>query len=332
MKSILLRLAIATMPVLLLAGCREEARLHASFPDKFEGKDAALMDYMDSTLLTQGTIKDGMVEFAEIGGDSIKTPRFTAIMVDGRIRGFYIVEPGKAVRDSLGMIHGTPLNDRLALILEKLDSVDNLDDMAKYVDFVEEKYNENKDNVIGDYLGVELLKFVDANKIDSILSTTPASFRESRRASYYINLAKQRAGTAVGMKYADLDGETADGRPLKLSSIVIPGKYTLLDFWASWCPYCIKELPDLDGLYADFKDKGFQIVGVAVRDNTADTRTMVKEKNIPWPVLYNTQRAAYDLYGFAGIPHHILLAPDGTILSRGENVTQIRKHLESYLP
>lgn len=332
MKSLIITLAITALPALMLIGCREKAQLNASFPDKFEGKEAELMDYMDSTLLSKGTVNNGLVEFTGIDDESVKEPRFTAIMVDGRIRGFYIVEAGTATRDSLGLVHGTPLNDQLAVILEQLDSVDNLDDMGKYVEFVEKKYNENKYNVIGNYLGVELLKFVDANKVDSILNTTPDSFKKSRRALYYINLAKQRAGTSVGMKYTDIDGETAEGEPRKLSNLVVPGKYTLIDFWASWCPYCIKELPDLENLYADYKGKGFEIVGVAVRDNSTDTRTIVKEKNIQWPVLYNTQKVAYDLYGFAGIPHHILLAPDGTIISRGENVARIREHLGSLLP
>ena len=55
---------------------------------------------------------------------------------------------------------------------------------------------------------------------------------------------------------------------------------------------------------------------------------MVKKRDISWDVLYNTQRVPYDIYGFTGIPHHILISPDGTILSRGENAAQIRAHME----
>ena len=45
-------------------------------------------------------------------------------------------------------------------------------------------------------------------------------------------------------------------------------------------------------------------------------------------MVYNTQRTPYDLYGFTGIPHHMLIGPDGTILSRGESLAQIEQMLE----
>ncbi len=104
------------------------------------------------------------------------------------------------------------------------------------------------------------------------------------------------------------------------------GKYALIDFWASWCPYCIRELPDLKALRADYGDM-LEIVGVAVRDLPEDTRAMVEKQEIVWPVLYNTERVPYDIYGFSGIPHHILVAPDGTIVSRGESAAQLRDRL-----
>jgi len=66
---------------------------------------------------------------------------------------------------------------------------------------------------------------------------------------------------------------------------------------------------------------------VAVRDLPEDTRAMVEKQEIVWPVLYNTERVPYDIYGFSGIPHHILVAPDGTIVSRGESAAQLRDRL-----
>ena len=50
-----------------------------------------------------------------------------------------------------------------------------------------------------------------------------------------------------------------------------------------------------------------------------------------WPVVFNTERRAYDIYGFSGIPHHILLGPDGTIISRGESLRQIDARLKKAL-
>ena len=327
---ICLGMAAALMAMgLVFTGCKKKTEFKANLPEKFNGKEAQLIDYMDSTVVAQAMIEDGTVEFVDITLDSVSMPRFSVLMVDGRIKAYYIIEPGVAVTDSLGYVRGTALNDRLARVLAQLDSVDNLDDSGLYADFINVKFQENRDNVIGDYLGVEMLKFADPQKVDSLLACASPEFRDSRRVRYYTAMAKKRLLTSPGQKYTDIDGETASGAPLKLSQLMKPGQYTLVDMWASWCPYCIKELPALEKLYADYKAKGLEIVGVAVRDNIDDTRNMVKKKNISWPVLYNTQRRPYDIYGFSGIPHHILIGPDGMIISRGENVEQLSQRLSA---
>lgn len=310
--------------------CKKESKLTIPFADKFEGKQAVLLNYMDSTAIDSVEILNGVAKFENIPVG--ETPVFVAVTVDGRIRNYYVMEAGVAeVIDSTGNVYGTPLNDRLSEILLQLDSVDNLDDLNKYVEFVETQYNQNKDNVIGDYLGVEWLKFAEPAKVDSLLALTSESFRNSKRAMYYTEVAHKRAATAPGQKYTDFDGEASNGTPLKFSSLATPGKYILVDFWASWCPYCIKELPALAALYDDYRGKGLELVGVAVRDNVDDTKAMVKNKKISWPILYNTQRIPYDIYGFSGIPHHMLIGPDGTIISRGENVEQIRARLATLI-
>ncbi len=152
--------------------------------------------------------------------------------------------------------------------------------------------------------------------------------KESPKAKYYRKFAALRAATAPGQPIVDFEGEKADGTPTNFTSFVKPGAYTLVDFWASWCPYCIKELPEITALYDRWKDNGLEIVGVAVRDTPDDSKAAVKKHNITWPVIYNTQRKPYDIYGFSGIPHHILVGPDGKIVSRDESISQIEARLK----
>lgn len=327
-----LKIITAALVGIGMVSCQKDAKLTVSFPERFEGKTAVLTQYMDSTVIDSVSIENGLARFDNLQATGSENPVFTTLTVDGRIKAYYILESGNAVAmDSTSTITGTPLNDRLASILHQLDSVDNLDDLGKYTDFVESVYNENKDNVIGDYLGVEWLKTADPTKIDSMLNTTSPAFREAKRVKHYVALSHQRGATATGMKYVDFQGENAKGGKMSFSSMITPGHYTLVDFWASWCPYCIKELPALQSLYDDLKSKGVDVIGVAVRDNVADTKAMVKKKDIKWPILYNTQREPYDIYGFTGIPHHILIGPDGTIISRGENVEQLRQRLNDLM-
>lgn len=329
MKKKLLSICIGSL--LLTGACKKESKLQLELPDKFEGMTVELMNFADSTVMQTTEVKDGKASFTLVESDSLKMPLFTALMIDGRIRAYYVMEPGTATMDSTRMIKGTPLNDKFSAMLASLDSVENLDDAPLYEQFVEERYNENKDNVLGYYLGVEWLKYASPEKVDSMLNLMPADFKDTRRVQYYLNFARLRANTAPGKPYMDFPGENEKGGKVNFSDFVVPGKYTLVDFWASWCPYCIKELPELKELYADFSDKNFAMVGVAVRDKADDTAAAVAKHEIPWKVMYNTQRIPYDIYGFSGIPHHILIGPDGVIISRNESPAQLRTRLEALL-
>lgn len=314
---------------LALGSCgKKESRLELNFPERFEGKTVEMMSYRDSTVVATAVVTGGKAEFVTAESDSLSLPVFMQLAVDGRICAYYVAEPGNAiVTDSTSVATGTPLNDRFSRLMQSLDSIEDLDDMKLYVDFAEQQYNANRDNPLGDYFGIEWLKYAEPQRVDSLLGKSEQGFRDSRRVRHYKKFADLRLATSPGHKYVDFDGETASGARQKLSALVPKDKYVVLDFWASWCPYCIRELPELKSLRADHSDM-VEIVGVAVRDLPEDTRTSVKKHEITWPVLYNTQKVPYDIYGFSGIPHHILLAPDGTIISRGESAAQIRDRIE----
>lgn len=327
-------LAAAASAALLLSSCaKKEARLKATFPEDFNDREVELLAFQDSVVIARDTIRDGKAEFLTVESDSLKFPMLASLNVDGRVRAFYIIEPGEAtlVTDSMRVAKGTPLNERLESFMLQLDSVEALDDMNLYTAFAERVYNAESQNPIGGYFGIEYLKFADPAKIDSLIAKAPESFRNSRRTKHYLGFARLRAATSPGRPYADLDGEDAAGHPLMLSRYVEAGKYTLVDFMASWCPYCIKDMPRLKDLKEKYAAKGLNLVSVAVRDTPADTRTAVEKHGITWPVVYNTGKRPYDIYGFAGIPHYILIGPDGKIIARSEMLSVATSALDKAL-
>ncbi len=319
---------LAVAAAMILPACsKREGRVSMNLPDKFEGKTVELITFADSAIVCSGDVEKGKVDLI-IPDSLLDNPRLLQVMVDGRVRAYYISEPGKAeVSDSLGVATGTRLNDRFASLMQRLDSLENLNDMPIYLAEVERMYNDNRDNVLSEWFGVEWIKYADPAAVDSMLKLAPREFRESAKVKYYERFAQLRASTAPGSVYVDFAGKDEKGRSRKFSSYVVPGKYTIVDFWASWCPYCIKELPDLADLYARRQALGVEIVGVAVRDLPEDTRAMVEKKQIPWKIMYETGRTPYDIYGFSGIPHLMLIGPDGKIISRGESVASIDARL-----
>lgn len=316
--------AIIAATTLLPCACNRTPKLDITLPAKFEGQQVDIVNFLDSTVIASGVVENGRVELEHHG----TKPVFASVMIDGRTRAFYIVEPGHALlNDSISSATGTPLNDLFSDVMADLDSVDNLDDMTLYLDFVRKAYETHKDDPIGAYLGVEYIKYADLPQIDSLLAVAPPEIVSSSRTARYRATAELRAATSPGQSFVDFAGETETGKPLHLSQLVNKEGFTLVDFWASWCPYCIKELPALAALQEKYPEPQLRIVGVAVRDLPEDTKGAVGKHAISWPVIYNTQRKPYEIYGFTGIPHHILIAPDGTIVSRGDNVTQIENRL-----
>lgn len=311
----------------IAASCSRDASLQADFLPKFEDKEVTLATYADTLTLATGVIKNGKVAFDYTQLSDLDMPILGQLIIDGRTRGIIVIEPGIAHMDTTYLVTGTPLNEKLGALLARTDSIEALDDERQYIKFIEDTYNANKDNPIGEFFGTELIRNLEAPQIDSVMDLAPAWMASSRRVNRYVEAAKLRKATAPGSHFVDFSAKQPDGSTASLSQYAGHGKWTLVDFWASWCPYCIKELPQLKELQQKYADK-LQIVGVAVRDEADDTKAAVLRHNITWPVIFNAARKPYDIYGFTGIPHLMLISPDGTIVSRGENPARIAERLE----
>lgn len=123
--------------------------------------------------------------------------------------------------------------------------------------------------------------------------------------------------TEEGSMFTDFEIEQPDGSIAKLSDYVGKGKYILVDFWASWCGPCKREIPNIKAAYEKYAGDKFDVLSVAVWDKPEDTAKAAAEHGVTWNQIVNAQKIPTDIYGIEGIPHLILFGPDGTILKRG---------------
>lgn len=115
---------------------------------------------------------------------------------------------------------------------------------------------------------------------------------------------------------------------VSLSNYVGRGKWVVADFWASWCGWCIKEIPTLKKIFNDLPKDKVTVLSIAVWDKLADTKASALQNGIVWSQIVNAQDIPSDAYGFGGIPYIVVFDPQGKIAAiglRGERLYQFVK-------
>ncbi len=126
---------------------------------------------------------------------------------------------------------------------------------------------------------------------------------------------EKETGIEVGLYAPDFTLPDKDGNNTTLSTY--QGKMVLIDFWASWCHICRGENPELVALYADYKAKGFEIIGVSIDTDRSSWLNAVKDDGIEFVQLSDLkgiESPVTNAYGVVGIPKMLLTDQEGKIL------------------
>ena len=138
--------------------------------------------------------------------------------------------------------------------------------------------------------------------------------------------------TTIGQLAPDINLPSPDGKEIALSSL--RGKIVLIDFWASWCGPCRKEMPNVVKAYAKFKDKGFEIFGVSLDKEKERWVEAIGKDGITWPQvsdLMQWESQVVRLYNIQGIPYTVLLDKEGKILAKNLRGEDLEKKLTEVL-
>ena len=255
---------------------------------------------------------------------------------------------------------GTPLNDehtqkskyRKGLIEEaraKLKSIradKNLDDKAKeeaqekvsdelyakIKPLAEADLKEHPNDAIGLIALQNLLGMEDVNvaKAEALLQQAGDRLRAEESITKMVTRLRRVEATQAGAQFVDFEGVDDANKAVRLSDYVGKGHYVLVDFWASWCGPCRREIGHLKKVRDAYTDKGLVILGTVVWDEMEDHLKAMKELEITWPQIFNKTEAT-ELYGIAGIPQIILFDPAGKIVARDLRGEEINKLLDKAL-
>ena len=191
----------------------------------------------------------------------------------------------------------------------------------------EELVNRYNDQAIAPFMIFwEMKANVSLDKLKELRAVVDPCLNDhpyTKQLDEYIRLAEFK----VGSDMPDFELPDKDGNMFKFSSL--RGKYVLVDFWASWCGPCMREMPNVVKLYKECKGKNFEIVGISL-DQKKDAWLNAVEKNkMKWIQVSDLKSWAtlpVKLCNVSAVPYTILVDPDGKVIAldlRGEEL--IRK-------
>ncbi|MDQ8006073.1 MAG: TlpA disulfide reductase family protein [Pedobacter sp.] len=262
-------------------------------------------------------------------------------------------------------VNGTALTDdheRLAKIIRPLDQpiFDGFAAFQKMPEGAEKKayltslmkgldqYNQKKRQIIHQFVTDNPSSYVSLFHLDKIspasitnYETTYPFFSKLTTELQQTQLGKQLENRLLAAK-GKLDGEvfkdfvstTPEGNSLTLREIITKNKYTLVDFWASWCAPCRKENPNVVKAYNAFKDKGFTVLSVSLDKDGSQWKAAIEADGMPWhhvSTLKGWEEPAAVLYSIRAIPQNILIDGKGKIIATNLKVETLYNKIQQLL-
>lgn len=156
--------------------------------------------------------------------------------------------------------------------------------------------------------------------------------RKTTEGKIFERYLENLENVSVGKKAPGITQFDPDGNIFSLQDL--KGKYVLVDFWASWCPPCRAENPNLVATYEEFKNKNFEILGVSFDSELANWKKAIKDDNLTWKHISDLQKwnnGAAGIYAIKAIPQNVLVDPNGIIIARNLHGEDLKNKLREIL-
>lgn len=260
------------------------------------------------------------------------------IIEKGTIQVFLDKDPNKT------FVHGTPLNDSLQMLAKK-----NLQCAARFqqqlgdvhdppspedIDRIQEYRSRllreigtihyecamrNIDNELGFFLTVTSYEFFTKQQLQTLLKKLPR-----QKQSHPVIKMLETPPDKVIPSFSLPDHK---GLSYNVKTLAKQNKITIIDFWASWCGSCMREMPNLVALYNQNKNRGLGIIGISLDNNKTAWVNAFERNRAEWIQLWDKDEKATDLFQVKTIPHTVIVNRGGEVLA-----TKLRgKDLENFI-
>ena len=189
-----------------------------------------------------------------------------------------------------------------------------------------------RNGILGAMIAQRFIYNAEYGQLSPIYDNIRVEHRNAPDVSSFKERLDILKNTQVGMRFTDLTQADTAGNAFSISNV--EGEYILIDFWASWCGPCRRANPDLVAIHEDFKDKGFQIVGVSLDQDKAAWLKAIGDDNLNWPQMSDLKGWGSDAaaaYAIRSIPQSIVIDNQGFIVNKNLEPKLLRAFLEDKL-
>ena len=219
----------------------------------------------------------------------------------------------------------------------------NRDDLVKFIDRVQEFLAEGEMDAAGIRLAINVARAIESTGDRKLAAR---AYRELGKVlaksdeEGIVDLGQKMQGSARRLDLVgntmQLEGIRVNGDPLDWSEY--RGRVTLVMFWATWCGPCRREITQVQEIYKQYHERGFDVVGISVDEDREELKEFLNEQDIPWAIIYDQARADGKKgetmavrYGVMAIPETILVDRQGKVVTTEIRGSQLEEQLKEMI-
>ena len=262
--------------------------------------------------------------------DSLEMLKVTGSKInDEAIAYTKLMKPFEEEQKPLLLQYGKLTGDEKLALEEKLADINNRKNAVANHYIATNGQNPFSLTLITEYC--RLGNYEDILRMYGLLSKKMKSTAEGKRIADRLVILKRSAAGEKIMAFTKNDDK---GNPVSISTY--KGKYVYIDFWASWCAPCRREIPNLIKTYNTFKDHNFTVLSISLDDPTDKARWLdaLTSLKMPWTQLSDLKGWDDEIrlyYGFNAVPSTLLIDPNGNIIAKDLRGIALDKKLKELL-